>query len=516
MFSSLIVIEIALTVVSLLLIYRLFFRKSDSTYGRLPLPPGPRALPIIGNVLDMPTHHEWETYHKWCQELDTDILYLNVAGTSIVILDTRDVALELFEKRSSLYSGRQKMPMINDLMGWDFDLAFMDYGERWRQHRKLMHQAFNPSAADEYKPLQLRVARDLLAKLLNTKDLMGDIRHWAGDTIISLAYGINVQPRNDPYIMTAQEGVHPILEAAMPGAFFVDLFPILKYVPEWMPGAGFKRKARRWRHLQEQMLNKPYDALIRTMENGTAKTSFAFNSLQQMAAGKGGVYTEENIKQVAGTLYQAGSDTSVAALAHCILLLMENPNVVKKAQQEIDSVTDGSRLPDFNDEASLPYITAVMKESLRFWTLGPLGVPHLLHAEDEYKGYRLPAGSIIVPNIWAIHHNEELYPNPFIFNPDRFLGDNPEIDDHFDSAYSTKSYFSPRICPGRFMAASSVWIMLASMLAVYDVSKPIDKDGNIVEPSHDFPPSLLLTPRPFQCAFTIRSKTAEQLLAMSK
>ncbi|KAF8970084.1 CyP450 monooxygenase [Flammula alnicola] len=474
MFSSLIVIETALTVVSLLLIYRLFFRKSDSTYGRLPLPPGPRPLPIIGNVLDMPTHHEWKTYHKWCQELDTDILYLNVAGTSIVILDSRDV--------------RPKMPMINDLMGWDFDLAFMDYGIA-RQHRKLMHQAFNPSAADEYKPLQLRVARDLLTKLPNTKDLMGDIRHWAGDTIISLAYGINVQPRNDPYIMTAQEGVHPILEAAMPGAFLVDQFPILKYVPEWMPGAGFKRKARRWRHLQEQMLNKPYDALIRTMENGTAKTSFAFNSLQQMAAGKGGVYTEENIKQVAGTLYQAGSDTSVAALAHCILLLMENPNVVKKAQQEIESVTDGSRLPDFNDEASLPYITAVMKESLRFWTLGPLGVPHLLHAEDEYKGYRLPAGSIIVPNIWAIHHNEELYPNPFTFNPDRFLG--------------------------RFMAASSVWIMLASMLAVYDVSKPIDKDGNIVEPSHDFPPSLLLTPRPFQCAFTIRSKTAERLLAMS-
>ncbi|KAF8970085.1 cytochrome P450 [Flammula alnicola] len=166
---------------------------------------------------------------------------------------------------------------------------------------------------------------------------------------------------------------------------------------------------------------------------------------------------------------------------------MENPHVVKKAQEEIDSVTDGSRLPDFGDEAQLPYTTAVMKEAFRFWTLVPLGLPHFLQAEDEYKGYRLPAGSIIIPNIWAIHHNEDLYSDPFTFNPDRFLGDNPEIDSHFNSMWG----FGRRICPGRFMAASSVWIMLTSMLAVYDISKAIDKDGNIIEPSHDFTSSIL-------------------------
>ncbi|KAF8960130.1 cytochrome P450 [Flammula alnicola] len=509
MLTSPIVLETALTVVSLLLIYRLCFRKADSTYGRLPLPPGPRALPIIGNILDMPTHHEWETYHKWCQEFDTDILYLNAAGTSIIILDTREAALELLEKRSLLYSDRPKVPMITDLMGWDFDTAFLDCGERWRQHRKLMHTIFHPSAAVEYKSLQLRVARDLLPKLQNTEDLMRDIRHWNGDMIISLTYGLDVQSRDDPYITTAQEGAQPILEAARPSAFLVDQFPILKYVPEWMPGAGFKRKARRWRYLQEQMLNKPYDALIRAMETGTAKPSFAFNSLQQMAAGKGGVYTEENIKQVSGTLYQAGSDTAVAALAHCILLLMENPHVVKRAQEEIDSVTDGSRLPDFGDEDVLPYTTAVMKEALRFWTLGPFGLPRLSHTEDEYKGYKLPAGSIIVTNIWAIHHNPDIYPEPFTFNPDRFLVSNPEIDNHFNSLFG----FGRRICPGRFLAASSVWIMLASMLAVYDISKPVDTDGKIIEPSPDFPPSLLLMPLPFRCAFTVRSRAAEQLLA---
>ncbi|KAF8970105.1 cytochrome P450, partial [Flammula alnicola] len=71
-----------------------------------------------------------------------------------------------------------------------------------------------------------------------------------------------------------------------------------------------------------------------------------------------------------------------------------------------------------------PYSMAIMKEAFRFWTLEPLAVPHFLQAEDEYKGYKLPAGSIILPNIWAIHHsNEDLYPDPFVFNPDHFLDD---------------------------------------------------------------------------------------------
>jgi hypothetical protein len=72
----------------------------------LPLPPGPKGWPLIGNVFDMPMIRGWEVYHKWCKELETGLLYLNAAGTNIIVLDTYEDCVALMEKRSGLYSGR--------------------------------------------------------------------------------------------------------------------------------------------------------------------------------------------------------------------------------------------------------------------------------------------------------------------------------------------------------------------------------------------------------------------------
>ena len=77
---------------------------------------------------------------------------------------------------------------------------------------------------------------------------------------MSVAYGLDVQPQNDPYITTAEQGVHSLVVAAVPGAFLVDALPFLKYVPEWMPGAGFQTKAREWKKLARRMVEVPYEA----------------------------------------------------------------------------------------------------------------------------------------------------------------------------------------------------------------------------------------------------------------
>ena len=82
----------------------------------------------------------------------------------------------------------------------------------------------------------------------------------AGETIISIAYGLDVEPENDPYIQVAEESQNGITAAAIPGAFLVDSMPILKYVPEWMPGAGFQKKARIWREAGQIMIEKSFAA----------------------------------------------------------------------------------------------------------------------------------------------------------------------------------------------------------------------------------------------------------------
>ncbi|GLB42757.1 putative cytochrome P450 family protein [Lyophyllum shimeji] len=499
-------------VFSALYILYLFLKRREARLNSFPLPPGPRRLPLIGNTFDIPDTFAWETYHKWCKELGSDIIHMDVAGTSIIVIDTAEVATDLLEKRSSIYSGRQRFPMVNELMGWDFHFAFMPYGDLWRQHRRVMHQSFHPAAAAKFHPTELKAAHGLLRRLLDEPDdLLSHLRQMAGETIVSIAYGLEVLPKNDPYIALGEIGAHTLLKAAVPGAFLVDSIPALKYVPDWMPFAGFQQKAREWRQHALSLLNTPFEVTKYNIENGKAAPSFVSHALEKMDEAGDLVQQELVIKNTAGALYQAGADSTVSALSACILGLLSNPEAFRKAQREIDEVVKQGHLPNFDDEASLPYITAIVKESLRWRDVAPIAMPHFLHVADEYKGSRIPAGSIVIPNAWAMLHDEIFYPDPFTFNPDRFMKDgklNPATKDPLHAAFG----FGRRICPGRYMAFSSIWIAVASVVATFDIAKALDEHGEIIEPSQAHVSGLIRIPLPFKCSIKPRSQGAEALI----
>ncbi|KAG6908816.1 hypothetical protein DXG01_003169 [Tephrocybe rancida] len=488
------------------------------------LPPGPAKLPVIGNLLDMPTTFEWMTYHKWCQDVGSDIIHLDVLGKSIIVLDTAEAATELLEKKSSIYSGRPRMPMVGELMGWDFILGFMPYGQLWREHRRLMHQSFHPTAALRFHPQELKATHRLLGRLLQDQnDVLGHIRHMAGETILSIAYGLEVQPKNDPYIDTAERAVHSLVIPVIPGTFLVDWIPALKHVPAWMPFAGFKRKAKEWRKLALAMIDSPFSATKHNIvcnlhasmiklsvsrrclqSNGEVTSSFVSENLEKMDKSGDIEHQESVIKAIAGTLYSVN-------ILSMQLVLTPNPEALKKAQEEIDRIVGSSRLPDFDDEDSLPYISAVVKETLRWREVLPISIPHYLHTEDEYNGYRIPADSLVLPNAWAMLHSEDIYPEPFEFLPDRFMKDgklNREIRDPAHAAFG----FGRRICPGRYMAQSAIWIAVASLVATFDISKEIDKHGQVVELTYDILPGFVCMPAPFKCSIKPRSPRAEALI----
>ncbi|KAG6819405.1 hypothetical protein H0H93_012135 [Arthromyces matolae] len=336
----------------------------------------------------------------------------------------------------------------------------------------------------------------------------------AGETILSIAYGIDVTSKDDSYLKFAQEATRSVVAAAIPGTFLVDSIPLLKYVPEWMPFAGFKRKARHWRKFAEDAVNKPYEFAKRTFENGHSLPSYVARCLQNISKSKNVAFQEEVIKTSSGSMFVAGSDSTIGVIASCILGFLTNPVALKKAQEEIDRVIGANRLPTFEDVESLPYITAIAKEALRWRDVAPIGLPHFLDADDEYNGYRIPKGSIIIANCWAMLHDESVYPQPFEFNPDRFMKDgklDPDAKDPMHAAFG----FGRRICPGRFMAFSAIWITMASLIAVFDIEKERDSDGKVIEPSHEYISSLAYMPKPFKCSITPRSKQAQALIEAS-
>ncbi|KAL0958545.1 hypothetical protein HGRIS_000685 [Hohenbuehelia grisea] len=401
--------------------------------------------------------------------------------------------------------------MINELMGWDWIFAFMKYGDYWKHHRRLFQQEFHPTASTRFQPHEIKYTRQMLRRLLAAPDdFMDHMRHATGAIIMDVGYAIEVKEKDDPYVYTAEKALYGLVEAAVPGTFLVDAIPLLKYVPEWFPGAGFQKKAKEWKYHADRMLVEPFAVVKREMAAGVEKPSFVAHSLRDMDKSRDLEFQERIIQETAGNLYAAGSDTTVSALNSFVLAMLCHPEVQVKAQKELDELLQGVRLPDFEDEDSLPYISAIVQEVIRWQPVTPIAIPHFVEVEDVYKGYRIPANSTVVGNAWAMLHDERMYPDPFTFNPERWLKDgkiNPDIREP-TSVFG----FGRRICPGRHMAIAQIWITAASVLASFNITKAIDEDGNVIEPTQKYHSALICHALPFKCSILPRSRSAEDLI----
>ncbi|KAF8587788.1 cytochrome P450 [Ramaria rubella] len=475
------------------------------------LPPGPCGLPIIGNVLDIPPLHQWETFSHWEKQYG-DLVYIKVLGVPMIIVNSMEVAHDLFEKRSSVYSGRYQFPMLTLLdVAWNWGI--MDYGSRWRLHRKAFMRNFHPTAVKEYYPIQTKWIRNLLSSLKESpEDFESHLRHHVGAVIMDVVYGIQVLAKDDPYLHTAEDAMAAFSEAATPGSFLVDLLPMLKYVPEWLPGAGFQKKLKIWKVTFTNLVDLPFYSVKRTLVSRegppTEPSIIARMFAEYSRDGSVPSREEEDIMRATGAVaYGAGSDTTNIALTWFVMAMVLYPEVQRKAQAELDNVLGTDRLPSFEDEERLPYINALCKEIQRWNPVAPLSIPHATSQDDVYKGYWIPGGSVVIPNTWAMLHDERIFgPRPAEFEPERFL--RPGARDP-NVAFG----HGRRMCPGRYMATSSIFITVASILKVFNITHAKDDVGNVIPVEPICTDGIVTHPERFCCAITPRSLAAESLLA---
>ncbi|KAF8799114.1 cytochrome P450 [Phlegmacium glaucopus] len=491
---------------------KVYFYSTKSKRSPLPLPPGPKKLPLLGNLLDFPKRSEWLKYAEWAEEFNSNIIHIYAFGKNLIILNSFEAALDLCDKRSSIYSSRPGSPMLNDLMGWRWAMSAMVYGEPWRERRRMFQKHFHPSNAQFYQPIQREFIRKMLPRLLDAPaEFLGISRHTIGGMALSMSYGIEIKQTNDSFIDLAEAAMISVGLAARVGAFLVDVIPILKYVPEFMPGAGFQKQARIWRKLQEDFRERPFSASIEAMASGRARPSFTSVALGDVDESLDIDHQREVIKDTAGLVFAGGSDTTVSATHTFFLAMVCFPEIQMKAQAELDRVVSG-RLPDFDDMEDLPYISALVKEVLRWQPVTPRGIPHRTTEDDVYEGYHIPNGSIVIFNSWAMLHNEAEYPDPFAFKPERFLKDG-RLDSRVRDPATIAFGFGRRICPGNHIAFSTLWLTAASVLATFQLSKPVDKDGRVIEPSRQYTDTgVFRHPLPFECIIKPRSNTAEGLI----
>jgi len=177
----------------------------------------------------------------------------------------------------------------------------------------------------------------------------------------------------------------------------------------------------------------------------------------------------------------AGSETTSATLTWWALAMIAFPEVQRKAQAELDAVVGRHRLPTFSDAPRLPYLSAVIKEILRWRPMVPLGVPHASTEDDWYEDMFIPKGTICVPNAWHCNHDRSVFgEDADDFRPERHLGEEGELLSgrlKADQGGHVTFGFGRRICVGKELALDSLFITTARILWAAKLERKKDENG---------------------------------------
>ncbi|KAF8135085.1 cytochrome P450 [Boletus edulis] len=481
--------------------------KKKLTPHQLPLPPGPKGLPFIGNALQINKTEPWLTYKEWTQTYG-EIVSCKLLGQTYIIINSERVAKALLDQRSSIYSDR---PVIktSEAFGLEFNTGHQAYGDTWKAHRKIVQQCFNSSIIPKYHAAVTEKARALMLNLLHSPERFeSHMGMFSASIIMAITYGYNVIEKDDPFVGPIEEMVKIAINMTPERAVLLELFPhILKFpIPSWFPGAWLQRLARRSKELSPKIRDIPFQFVKECLAKGIENDSMVaqcLNDEDKNAAGQDRVSYGQIIKDAATSCF-------LATLNTLILAMIMYPEVQDRAQALLDKVVGRDRLPTLNDRASLQYIDAMLREALRWGSLVPMCVPHRVTQDDVFERSLIPKGAVIIPNLWGMARDEEVYPDPTTFNPDRYLDANGNIiTDELSGVYFG---YGRRVCPGRYLAHTSTWLAGANMLLLFRFSKAIGPAGYEIDVFHKFTGGVACRPVSFPCRITPRFEGIKDLL----
>ncbi|KAE8151104.1 cytochrome P450 [Aspergillus avenaceus] len=446
-------IQFTLQTSILLLIAYVFLRKLSSKRNHLPLPDGPKPMPVLGNVHEMLRTSPTACFQRWHRKYGP-IITVRCGRQLVISIGDHGIAHNLLNKKGAIYSSRPRFIIASEYMTSGMNTAIIPCGKLWQSHHRIMAPLLDKSSIKKYEPLLDLESLQALSDLLSSDDYSKDLSRYITSILMTLGY-MDIEQINK-YLFEFMGNIY---------ASLVELFPVLEHVPSIL--APWKKTAR-------YVERKTTDIHVKNLE--LAMKSCTWNWAQNAAQSKTG--QQLSTKELAygiGTFQQAGYDATLI----------------------LDQIVGSSRLPSFKDLPHLPYLSAMVTEATRWQPPAPFAIPHATTEDSEYMEYHIPKDTIIIPNMWVMSFDNEAFPEPYELKPEMWL-QNPDM---VHSPFG----FGRRLCPGRHLGMSMISILLARLLWAYDISH-VYRDGKKVEVDPwDLKFTFTASSAPFEASFSVRS-----------
>ncbi|XP_043702382.1 cytochrome P450 81Q32-like [Telopea speciosissima] len=434
--------------------------------NRKNLPPsGPLSLPIIGHLylFKKPLH---QTLARVAAQYGP-ILLLKFGSRRVLHVSSPSAAEECFTTNDIIFANRPHF-LLGKYLGFDYTiLSSASYGQHWRNLRRLTTlEIFSSTRLQMFSKIRTNEVRSLLRRLvvagnssktiemkstffeltLNNMMMMIAGKRYYNDNVGDLDKGRQFQ-----------ELVEEIFGVA--GASNVaDFLPLLK----WVGFNSLEKKLVRLQRKRDQFMQELIEEhrMARTQSKDEKSLIDILLSLQENDPM---YYTDEIIIGIIQVLLTAGTDTTSGTMEWAMSLLLNHPEVLKKAQAEIDTIVGQDRLLNESDVAHLPYLHCIINETLRMYPAGPLLVPHESSEECTVGGFTIPRDTILLVNLGAIHRDPKLWEEPTKFRPERMEGIGGVRD-----GYKLMPFGSGRrSCPGEGLALRVVGLTLGSLIQCF-------------------------------------------------
>ncbi|KAM0015469.1 putative geraniol 8-hydroxylase [Helianthus debilis subsp. tardiflorus] len=438
------------------------------------MPPGPSGLPIIGNLLDLgPKPHE--SLAKLSKK-HGPLMTIRLGSITSLVASTPEAAREILQRNDEVCSGRIVPDAVTALADHDVAVLWIPANDEWRTIRK----ALNTYLTHQHKLDTLRDLRqNVVEGMLDFLNESG--RKKVGVDIGKLAFAValnqmsntcvsqNVTSYDSDDIGGFKTAVKTLME--VDGKFNIaDIFPVLKPLDP----QNIRRQAKAAYDWFDNVTEVFISERLKHRESKLPRFGDMLDSLLDYSEANEAEFNFKHIKILLVDLFLAGTETSSNTTEWAMTELLLNPDMFSKVREEVSTIVGKDGKIQEAKILDLPYLHAVIKETMRLHISVPLLVPHKTECVVKLGEYIVPRNTQILVNAWAMARDPKYWENPIKFNPERFLENGLDYKgQHFE--------FIPfgsgrRMCPGIPLAHRVVSLMVASFVYHYDWKLPHAKE----------------------------------------